>query len=513
MFDLVIEIFELIMNIPLLSEENIKDKANNINKKIGNLSDNQKQEICALVDSSLEYDYKEAMYVYSAMSHLGIENSVFTERMINILCDNEYDVLKSCMLEYCISCEHTDIPYEKKKKMHMINEKRIYKELSEYMEFIPIKERNKNRILILTEQIVSNRHMPTDIILKMYITLTKELGYEVVLVTCPSDLLLEEQEYYNGEVSLSSIDKDNDIMCVTYNDVSIPVFNVGMKNNNVHNYKILINMICQWKPYFIFAAGVFNPIAGMLKWCNTVVAYNFNTDFPLMSAQVILKKGYQNMKNADYIDKSTQVYKIIDRPLPVDIPGALGTKKEKSKKQFNIIIIGNRLNFEINKEMSVVIKRILDIDKSVVINLVGGYGYLEVFFEEKYRDRILIEDYCMELPERISKCELYLNPKRYGGGVSALIALKVGVPVVTLPDCDTAVNCGNEFVVNDFEEMIQVVKRYFYDDEFYDIQSSNAIRLFSKYDEYKLKDYMEEIISEIDKIMTENKEVCENDTI
>ncbi len=60
--------------------------------------------------------------------------------------------------------------------------------------------------------------------------------------------------------------------------------------------------------------------------------------------------------------------------------------------------------------------------------------------------------YVNELEQVLEYCDLYLNPPRMGGGISGLMAIENGIPVITLSDGDVALYCG-DFVVDNMEEL------------------------------------------------------------
>ena len=84
------------------------------------------------------------------------------------------------------------------------------------------------------------------------------------------------------------------------------------------------------------------------------------------------------------------------------------------------------------------------------------------------------------------------------------MALQADFPVVTLPDCDVAYNCGENFVVQDYVEMIETVKLYAGDRKFYDAKKE-AMKKYNEEDKNKkLIQYMEELLSGVNEIMGEN---------
>ena len=81
------------------------------------------------------------------------------------------------------------------------------------------------------------------------------------------------------------------------------------------------------------------------------------------------------------------------------------------------------------------------------------------------------------------------------------MALVAGIPVVTLPDCDVAYNCGEEFIVQDYGEMVDIVCRYTEDKDFYNEKRSNAKSYKQRNDEEQLIRFVKEMVEGILKIM------------
>ena len=63
--------------------------------------------------------------------------------------------------------------------------------------------------------------------------------------------------------------------------------------------------------------------------------------------------------------------------------------------------------------------------------------------------------------------DLYVNPKRRGGGFSVMEAFKAGIPAVTIAFGDVAAAAGTEFCVENYEEMLDVIEKYIEDKVFY----------------------------------------------
>ena len=93
--------------------------------------------------------------------------------------------------------------------------------------------------------------------------------------------------------------------------------------------------------------------------------------------------------------------------------------------------------------------------------------------------------------------DLYINPKRSGGGFSGAMALAAGVPVITLPDCDVAYNVGEEFTVDGYPSMVDTVCRYIEDSEFYAEKQKTAEKIAEQNSDDKMIAYVKKTIDGI----------------
>ncbi len=70
--------------------------------------------------------------------------------------------------------------------------------------------------------------------------------------------------------------------------------------------------------------------------------------------------------------------------------------------------------------------------------------------------------------------DLYVNPRRAGGGSSVAEALYQGLPALTLPEGDVSAAAGEAFRVRDYEQMEREILRYMDDAGYYGRQSARA---------------------------------------
>lgn len=131
------------------------------------------------------------------------------------------------------------------------------------------------------------------------------------------------------------------------------------------------------------------------------------------------------------------------------------------KSDFVLITVGNRLSTEMTEEfIDAVCKNLLD-KPNIKWLIVGSKNeYLSQnytnFIDAQKIQYISYED---DLPALYEVCDLYLNPKRMGGGTSIVWAMRAGLPVALLScPCDVMTIIGYENAAGDtYEQMMEYV--------------------------------------------------------
>jgi glycosyltransferase involved in cell wall biosynthesis len=252
--------------------------------------------------------------------------------------------------------------------------------------------------------------------------------------------------------------------------------------------------------------GVENPVASLPMKMTTVVSMELTGNCPVSDADILIRYQPKNAKQENEYKKEMKAYQqqlFMGEIFPVVVMqqrnkferSQLGLPEDK----FIVAVVGNRLDMEIDEEFADVLTRILMQNTKIDIVIIGEVHGIKEFFkyEEIFEQRIHCIGYCNELMETYGVMDLYLNPKRTGGGWSSVMAMSAGLPVVTLPECDVAYNVGEEFVVNSYEEVVDTVLRYAGDKQFYKNKRLAALELAKRNDEEKWEAYIKKMLDNI----------------
>jgi len=475
-------------------EEPIKiEMFKNLENQYNTFSEQERNKIKKIFDS--QFENEDLVYVFSIfVSYMDIKD--INEYAIDLIIAGNYDALQSGMLEFEVI---RFIPgcYEKKRLLHKKNIEQYESILNTDYKYLDVKNRNKNRIVIITEQILTTLHAPTRQVLNYAYAMQEFLGYEVLIFACPSDGIILKDLWYDGQVIKNTPIFNDYKMEITYREATFSGYQIGMTKACYKEYNMMLDIIHLFNPLFVFNLGVVNPIADLAGRFTTLVAKAMSTLVPVSEAKYFLKVG-ENSEVASYEICKNQKQILIEKiPTLFEDTNNIITREELGlpDDKFIIAIVGNRLKEEVDSEFLSLIKKIID-NSDLAYFVVIGMGD-EIFTDEAFEGRIRSLGYCEDLIATYNTIDLYLNPKRQGGGHSSAMALLKGVPVVTFANCDVAFNAGKQFEVSDYDEMLRDVCKHISDKDYHDQKKQMAIEVGAFNTEEKLVNGVKNMLDKI----------------
>lgn len=452
-----------------------------------------------------QFELKDGIYILSYLvSVLRIEE--FWQDVADSIDRGQFDGFTGCMLELQLEASGK-ILYRQMRSIHRKNVVRLADEMGEKFSYLPTAKRNRKRIAIITDYMLNKLNAPTAIVLETIYVLQNKLGYEVLLLTCTSNRVLDpclwtEFYYcYGGKRGDRIIDYKDEQICVG----EYPMLECG-----IEEYREMLFRIYNWNPLFVWNIGTSCPIADLPCAFTTVVSEALTIRPPVSEANIFLRLAPESIEREEEYGRALEVHQkqiFLEKKVPPvsEAPKEVWTRQKLGLPEsgFLIAIVGNRLAVEIDEVFAHVMLRILQINEKIHFVIIGDVELVLDSLQDEYQRRIHWLGFCEDLPGVYQTLDLYLNPKRAGGGWSSAIALRAGLPVVTLPDCDVAYNASPKFEVLDYEEMITVVNRYATDTAFYKVQSEDASRLVKGNDADKFLAYVQEAVAKIEEAMTD----------
>jgi glycosyltransferase involved in cell wall biosynthesis len=344
-------------------------------------------------------------------------------------------------------------------------------------------ERNNNRIVVTSLQLLGTKHGPTRNIMDYCYTLQKKLKKEVFLLIAaemPSEVAYEYETYGLEYGYFSHRSELDGYFCVEYLGEKINGYQCRINRENRENIRDIIANIYQWKPYLIYNIGSENLVVDLIGSFTEEVSIPCGNVYPVTEARYHILPRKIEERDRDVIDFLTdRNQKVIESIFVYKLEEPIRRYRKSDfqidDQAFVISIVGTRLDKEINEEFICVLKNVLKLDPAINIVIIGNC----IDFEEKremigFGDRVKYIGHQSDLRGAFNIADLYLNPPRKGGGTSSVEALAEGVPVITLGNCDVAYSCGEDFECPSLDEMPELIHKYMTDKEFYENQSRKA---------------------------------------
>ncbi len=352
-------------------------------------------------------------------------------------------------------------------------------QLKEGYEFIPKDKRNESFVIVIATQVIGSGHGPTKTLYDRCYVLQKYLEKKVLIVNTAEFMSPYQSIPCFDTKEASYVKEYSDIDGFEYQGEQFAFLQCPREMPQVSVVKEIMDVIQSEKPYFIVTIG--DSLVGDL--CSNLVPV---IEIATVHSDRIRTKAQFQVIGRKVNDSDRRWMK--KHKLPEDhIVESLFTFVFKAQthqytrtqlglpeNQFIVLVVGGRLDDEIDEECLQVFNRLAE--NEIFIAFMGVFDRYDSIVENNallkkqsaflgFQDDVLAVNEC---------CDVYLNPRRVGGGTSCAEALYKGLPVVTLNYGDVGLGAGEDFHVKDFEDMYRQVVKYSEDKEYYACMSQKA---------------------------------------
>lgn len=341
---------------------------------------------------------------------------------------------------------------------------------------------NEQIVVLLTNQFLTNQHGPTLTILN-YASALKSMGKHPIVICCTSvpkpshyfypvpvpvffsnvldgyftadrlfDLDTGKDQPHVGGSMVKCWDELFDFMQVTPMD-------------SEEHLVDLINVINQLNPRFIIGVGGLNPVLEFIAQSRPVLNVPCVTSLvtPIYAVPVLHRE--LTASDIQRVETLALTHPVLTSRLPFRLRKFSCKKGSKvTDPVINFAVVGYRLEFEIRTDFVDTLQAIKARFPNSAFVFIGPDAIEQLpaellacsYFSGRIRNAI----------DLIASCHFMLNPKRQGGGTSAIEALSLGIPVLTEAYGDVYQYIGDDFVFSSDEERLAFIQRYLTDAEF-----------------------------------------------
>ncbi len=330
------------------------------------------------------------------------------------------------------------------------------------------------KVAIVVSQVLSILHAPTKNLLLMASGLMQQHGLEVHVINTNLMPFSNPVEYFNG-ITPNFYDGFVGKQVVNYEDpdfgkTAIQLYSRSPKPFDLHSMVDIWDYIEKERFDVLINLGDVLFSTDYFYQKIPILSINTTRNLPIAWAdQYLLSHDALNPAEKEAIDK-----------LGIQEPALnwnLNITPEKGEESFDkttyqvpadafvFVVAGNRLGRELDKQFLEICHRLLEDHEKNYLFFVGDHKeVLDVLKKAGLvaHERVKSFDFQQDLRSFYAMCDVYLNPFRSGGNVSAQLALKLSIPVVTLAEGDVstslppALRCQNQ---QDFEHLALSLSR------------------------------------------------------
>ena len=345
------------------------------------------------------------------------------------------------------------------------------------LSFIP--ERNNGLVIVTVQQFLSTNHAPTQATLDRAFVLNQYLGQKVILINTAEFIGGEKIEILSGRTgnyndALSKADY------IEYKGVRFPFMQFENTMPNIFNSKEFIQFIKRHKPSYIVNIG---SESLLIDTCSKLVpVLNIST----VASDLTMTEATASVIGRKYNSSDNQLLSILGKSVDYLITGRFTfSLKEQTHhytreqlhlptNRFLLAVVGGRLTDEVTDTFIDMLMPALDAGAYLCI-----VGRMDNYNDFCLRNTIFKTNstylgYQKDILAVLELCDLYVNPKRKGGGTSVITAMYKGLPTVSLSYGDVALGAGTEFCVSNYKDMSDIILRYMSDSPFYAQMSDKA---------------------------------------
>ena len=345
---------------------------------------------------------------------------------------------------------------------------------------IPKEERDTDFILVLSYSFLGERHAPTRTTLERIYTIGKLLNKRVMLINTRETLTSLGLILMNENCVRNLINEYSDLDSYEYKDYKFPFFQPDVEMPHLNAVMDIMEFVKRSKPYFILNIGGGSILSDLCS--NIVPVLSMSVAFSClpvtMSKLSILGRKVKSNEWPSLIAQGYDKDSIIESRFTFDLieKHSIVSREDLGLpiNKFLLLVVGLRLDSEITDEFISYMEKTYEVGTHLVF--AGLFDHYDDFCKKhiSLREHSSYIGYCNDMLALNSICNLYVNPKRLGGGFSIIEAFHEGRPGITINTGDVSVSGGSEFCVENYDEMVTYIRRYVQDEQFYVDMSKKA---------------------------------------
>ncbi len=405
-------------------------------------------------------------------------------RELDLTADNEIflDLIRSCISDETLTKENRYYAYRQLIRYKFLHQEANTPETNDLLDDlfdcvldeytaclgslchrIPKEERSKELVIVLTTQMLGLSHAPTKLMMDRCYALEKNLNKKVFIINT-ADVLSEYGKipWYKSHVG-GYIEELSSVNTLKYRDTAFSYFQCPRQMPDANIIGEILKLVSDEKPEYIIAVGENNLTACLCSKTVPVLTLTLTS-----TARIGVRTTFQAI-SGDLAEEDKLWLKKHNFPQEHFVEGAVTYALSEQKNRFSrkdlklpedgfiCICVGYRLDNEVDDGFLQLLQKLAKNDVYTVF--VGNFDR----FDEVCRNYSELADHLIPLGIQNDTlaiyecCDVYINPKRIGGGTSAVEAMSKALPVLTLDYGDIKHVAGRDFCYDSYDDMYEEI--------------------------------------------------------
>ncbi|ANC93109.1 glycosyltransferase family 1 protein [Azospirillum humicireducens] len=303
------------------------------------------------------------------------------------------------------------------------------------------------RVVIVTNQFLSDQHQPTRDLLAQAVRLQRDLGRTVLALNTN----MMPDRYYSPFIPPFAAAVEESLsgdQTIQFGNDSVRLLSSTAPGITADKLNGFFSAVEQFDPDLVIAFGGSVIVADLLASARPLLCIPTTSGQTVSLADIVLDYGGRTAPPGEgRLARSWRPFRL-GMALRQDEGPTNRAEFDLADDAFLYVVVGNRLDAEVDAAFLAILERVLD---AVPHGEVLFAGPVDTLRGRLAASRHAASLRCLGHVERIgallSLCDVFLNPRRTGGGGSAAQALASGLPILAFDSGDVASIAGPGFVV------------------------------------------------------------------
>lgn len=345
---------------------------------------------------------------------------------------------------------------------------------------VPVDKRDNEAIVVLSSQVLEPEHGPTKTLFDRCCVLKNKLGKRVYIINT-AEFMSSAQiiNYFQIQVP-GYVEGYSRVERIAYETDEYPFMQCPKEMPQESIINDIIEKVKAINPYFIVTIGG-----------NSIVSDVCSNYYPTLTVGTVpsglstTKGQFQTIgRTINHDDREWLAQHGYTEEHLIESLFTSSFKKQTHAYtreelglpdgRFIVEVVGARLDDEVDEDFRNLLHPLME--QGIFFAFAGVFKKYEEYAQKDklFADNSIFLGFQEDMLAVNELCDLYLNPRRIGGGTSVAEALYKGLPAVTFNYGDVGVGAGEAFHVSSYEEAYEQIMRYSKDKEYYTKQSQLA---------------------------------------